>query len=329
MAKMKRLSKLEGFANVQMIEDDIPVPKPDEVLIRVVRSLISSGSEIFRRYVLEDAIPKGMGYSDAGEVVEVGSDVKGIEPGQRAMAATRHAQYVVASAVGEGGGALVLPDGMSYENGAFLNLATSALQWARTTPIEPDDTVVVLGQGVVGLLYMQLVRLRQPGRIVTVDMHDLRCKVSKELGADVVINGSDTDSLEAIRDLTDGQGAEVVVDCVGGKAGADSFEQTLEMTKVNGVAHLIGRFQGGPPPGYGVVPLQSSLIQRKMLVGAIRTPGTRLNHLKDVADMVMDGRLQVEPMITQRLPWQQLPDAYHLLYRKPHESLGVILEWDV
>ena len=82
MAKMKRLEKLEGFGNVQMVEADIPKPKPDEVLVKVRRSLISRGYELFRRYVMEEAVPPSMmGYSDAGDVIEVGADLHEIEPG--------------------------------------------------------------------------------------------------------------------------------------------------------------------------------------------------------------------------------------------------------
>lgn len=67
---MKRLVKLEGVGNVQMEEADIPTPGPNEVLIEVCRSLISRGSELFRRYVtLEAVASRMMGYSD---VVEVG-----------------------------------------------------------------------------------------------------------------------------------------------------------------------------------------------------------------------------------------------------------------
>ena len=67
-----------------MVEADIPKPKPDEVLVKVRRSLISRGSELFRRYVMEEAVPPSMmGYSDAGDVIEVGADLHEIEPGQR------------------------------------------------------------------------------------------------------------------------------------------------------------------------------------------------------------------------------------------------------
>ena len=60
MATMKRLVKLEGGANVQMEEADIPTAGPKEVLIKVNRSLISRGSELFRRYVMPEAIPHRM-----------------------------------------------------------------------------------------------------------------------------------------------------------------------------------------------------------------------------------------------------------------------------
>ena len=73
MAKMLQLQKLDGVGNVQMVEADIPSPDADQVLIKVNRSLISRGSELFRRYVMPEAVPpRMMGYSDAGEVVEVG-----------------------------------------------------------------------------------------------------------------------------------------------------------------------------------------------------------------------------------------------------------------
>ena len=97
MARMKRLEKLDGFANVQMVEVEQPEPGPDQMLIEVKRSLISRGSELFWRYVREEAVsPEMMGYSDAGEVVGVGANIQDFAVGQRVMANTPHSQYVIA-----------------------------------------------------------------------------------------------------------------------------------------------------------------------------------------------------------------------------------------
>ena len=80
MTKMKQLVKLEGFGNVQMLEADIPQPDPDGVVVEVKRSLISRGSELFKRYVAEEALPPSMmGYSDAGDVVNAGPEVEGVQ----------------------------------------------------------------------------------------------------------------------------------------------------------------------------------------------------------------------------------------------------------
>ena len=322
MAKMLRLEKLDGVGNVQMMEADIPSPGPDEVLVRVRRSLISRGSELFRRYVMPEAVPpRMMGYSDAGDVTEVGSETEDVRPGDRSNISGPHAQY----AVGQHG---YIPTELDCEAATFIGLSTSATMWAHTTPIEPGDDVVVLGQGIVGNLYMQVVRQRQPGRVITVDATELRCGISKECGADVVINVSETDSVEAVKDLTDGKGADVVVECVGGKAGIKSFEQAQLMMKRDGVLHLIALYQGAKKAGDGLLQLDSGLFMSKMLVAGIRVPEPRSKHRADAAQMIVDGHIKVGPMITHRMPWQQTPDAYHLLYNKPDEAMAVILEWD-
>jgi hypothetical protein len=72
-ATMMRLEKLEGIGSVKMVEAEIPSPSPDDPIVKVKRSLISRGSELFNRYVKEQVVsPESVGYSDAGDVVEVG-----------------------------------------------------------------------------------------------------------------------------------------------------------------------------------------------------------------------------------------------------------------
>ena len=318
---MLRLEKLAGFGNVRMVEADLPEPGEGEALVRVHRSLISRGSELFRRYVLEEPVPPHMmGYSDSGEVVETGPGLDGVKPGDRVFVGGPHAQYVT-------GEPRALPDSISYDRAPFIGLSTSAVAWARTTPVEPGDVVVVLGQGIVGNLYGQAVRERLPGQVITVDTLDLRIEASRQSGADVVLDASKIDPVEEVRRLTGGRGADVVVDCVGGPAGVKSFEQAQRMLKRDGVIHLIAAYQGGPRPGAGLLPLDSNIMMNKMLVSGIRTAEPRSYHQDSAIEMIEDGRIVVDHLVTHRLPWQQTPDAYHLLYNKPEEALAVLLEW--
>lgn len=328
MAKMKQLVKLDGVGNVQMVEADVPVPKSDEALVKLQRSLISRGSELFYRYVRKEALsPRMMGYSDAGEVVKVGAEIgrrEGVRPGQRVMVGAPHAQYVTSANL------FILPEAMGYDAATFIPLATGAVAWSRATPIEPGETVVVLGQGLVGNLYAQAVRQRSPGRVIVVDFYELRCRIARECGADEVINASEVDTVDVVRGLTGGHGADVVVECVGGNAGVKSFQQAQRMVKGDGVIHLIAKYQAGDGvPGSGLLPLDSEIMQRKMIVFGYWEPrGMKGNHRADAAQMLMDGRIKSEPLITHRLPWQQTPDAYHMLFNKPQEALGVVMEWD-
>jgi threonine dehydrogenase-like Zn-dependent dehydrogenase len=320
---MKQLEKLEGFGNVEMVEVDRPEPGAGQLLVKVDRSLISRGSELFRRYVLEEAVsPDIMGYSDAGEIIEVGSGTDGFVVGQRVMVNAPHAQYVLANTSGRRKLAFALPDDISYEMATFLPLTTSSVMWMRSSPIEAGQTAVILGQGIVGCLCAQIIRERNPGRVIVIDAQTLRCEIAGKLGPDEVINVSETDSVDEVKRLTDGKGADLVVECVGGNAGIQSFEQAQKMLAPTGTIHLIAKYQGGP------LPLLGDGFMNKQLIAGMRIDQPRERCIADAAEMLIDGRVRIFDLITHRLPWEQTPEAYHMLYEKPGEALGVILEWD-
>ena len=323
MARMKRLEKLDGFGNVQMVEVDRPEPAADQLLVKVNRSLISRGSELFHRYVLDGPVkPSAMGYSDAGEVIAIGKDVGDFSVGQRVMVGAPHAQYVLANATGPSTNAFALPEELGYEAATFLPLATESVMWMRTSPVVPGQTVVVLGQGIVGALCAQIVRERNPGRVIAVDAQPLRCEIASKLGHDEVIDVSQTDSVARIKELTHGAGADLVVECVGGNAGIRSFEQAQQMLAPHGTIHLIAKYQGAP------LPLDGDHFMNKQLIAGIRIDQPREECMCDAAQMLIDGRIKISELITHRLPWEQTAEAYHLLYHKPNEALAVIMEWD-
>ena len=319
---MIRVIKPEGFGNIQLEEVPIPEIESRQVLVRTHTTLISRGSELFRRYIREEAVsPAIMGYSLTGNVEKIGRDVTEYHVGQRVMVAAPHAQYVVGDADSTRGHLFPLPDDVSFEEGTFLLLSTEATAWAASSGIKKADTVVILGQGVVGSLMMQIMRGYEPVRIITVEALPLRCRISNELGADLVINASDENPVESVRHLTNGKGADLVVDCVGGYAGIESFEQAQEMVRARGTIQLIAVYQQAP------LPLHAAKIMHKRLVAGNLSDEPLTQRALQALEKIRTGEIQAAKMITHRFPFRQAKEAFDFLWSSPGEALGVLLTW--
>jgi L-iditol 2-dehydrogenase len=323
MRTMKRLAKGEGYGNVYLEEVPIPTLTPGQVLVRAHTSLISRGSEILRRYRLDGPVDPGMmGYALAGTIVEVGDAARaaGYAPGQRAFVAAPHAEYVAVE-VDDGTRFLRVSPDMPWHQVAFLGVARGPVAWAISSGARPTDTVVVLGQGLMGNLVMQAHRARGVGRVLTVDPLALRVRLSRELGADAAIQGGGAEAVAEVRRLTGGRGADVVVDCVGGPPGVASFAGALEMVKADGVVHLVGLYHGAP------LPLDASRMMGKLLIGGYRLDEPLGPLRARTATLIEEGQIRVEPLITHRFPAARAAEAFALLDGHLEQALGVLLEW--
>ncbi len=115
--------------------------------------------------------------------------------------------------------ALVLVDDrISDSEAACLQSLSDSVAAVETADITIGDSVAIYGQGSMGLECLQIARSSGAGLIVTVDVREESCRVSRELGADIALNARDLDPVASIRDLTGGNGADVVFECAGGSA---------------------------------------------------------------------------------------------------------------
>lgn len=321
---MKRLAKHEGIGNIAVEEAPVPQPGEREVLVRNVRTLISRGSEIGRRYLDPGALdPAIMGYSAAGVVEALGPGVTAFAVGRAVTAVAPHAEYVIGD-LEKADGSWVVPivAGISFEHATFHPLATGAVMWAKIAGVKQGDTVAVLGQGLVGLLVMQALRAYRPGCVIAVDALPMRCELAGRLGADVVVNAAEEDPVARVKALTDGHGADVVIDCVGGQAGIRSFAQAQEMCRRLGRIHLIALYHGEP------LPLDAGKIQGRLLIGGYYTDEPRLPFAVQAMEAIAAGKIQVAPLVTHRFHYTDAKAAFDLLYHHPGDALGVIFEWD-
>ena len=325
---MKRVTKPSGQFNIVLEDVAVPEPGPHEIRVRSVRSLISRGSELWHRYIKHEAVdPNIMGYSVGGIVDAVGAEVTGFIPGDRVAISAPHAEYVIGNtnsheyAEGTGPKVVALPDNISFDQATFWPLTTSAVQWVELNDISPDHTVVILGQGLVGSLMLQVARADGDGRLIAVDALPMRCNLASALGADIVVNASTEDPLSRVLEITDGVGADVVVYAVGGRAGLDAFAQAQQMVARGGLIHVVGKYEDAP------LPLNSHIQQIRLIVGTL--PDSDRQQASDRAlGLLADGHIATDRMITHRFDHLEAAAAFRFLHDCPAEAFGVLLTWD-
>jgi L-iditol 2-dehydrogenase len=212
---------------------------------------------------------------------------------------------------------------VNFDQAPYYPLVSGAVTWVDIEDIQPYDTVVILGQGLVGSLMMQVAKANGRGRIITVDALDSRCALSEELGADAVISAKDEDPVRAVRKLTNGVGADIVVYAVGGPAGPKAFDQGLDMLAVGGLLHLIGLYEDAP------LPFTSGKIQRRRLLGGYYGQTIGTGQSWRAMQLLGSGVIQTDKMTTHRFAYTEAAAAFDLLYNRLDEALGVLLDWEV
>ena len=322
---MWRAAKGEGVGNVFLEQVPVPEPGPEEVLTRTRVSLISRGSELWRRYVMEGPVsPEAMGYSTTGIVEAAGDGVRGFTAGDRVVATAPHAEYSLRSLAADARTDRLhrLHPELSFEQGTFHPLASSGAGWAQALQITADDRVAVLGQGLVGNLVMQFARRFRPAQLIAVDTLEIRCRIAAEVGAPEVVHAGEEDPVEAVRRLTGGEGASIVVDCVGGPPGIASFEQAQRMLAPGGLIQVNAKYQNAP------LPLDVDSFQGKRVLVSFPPSADRAAMASTAMAAMAAGEVQVQPLVTHRLPGRELKAGYDLLYEHPEQALGVLFHWE-
>lgn len=281
-----------------------------------------------------------LGYSAAGEVLEVGAGVTGLAPGDRvACAGAGYANHAEVLCVPRNLCARV-PDGVDPRNACAATLGAIALHGVRTADARLGETAVVVGLGLLGQLAVQM--LRASGvRVVAVDRDAGRAALAKRLGADVAVAG-DEDPAPAVLGLTGGHGADVAVVC----AGSDSSEPVAlaaSLCRRRGVVVVVGavgmdldrrtfydkelslRMSTSYGPGrYDPVYEERGL---DYPYGYVRW--TEGRNLGAFLDLVAKGVVDVAPLVTHEFAIDDADDAYALVTGERREPfLGILLRYE-
>ncbi|MGW1963771.1 zinc-dependent alcohol dehydrogenase family protein [Streptomyces sp. NPDC001935] len=329
--------------------EDVPDPAVKESTDAIVRvgAVTICGTDL---HILKGDVPEVrpgtvLGHEAVGEIMEVGSDVRTVRPGDRVLisciSSCGRCRFCREGMYGQcrGGGGWILGhliDGTQaeYVRIPYADLSVHALPGALESKdavlladifptsyevgvlnghVRPGDTVAVVGAGPIGLAAIATARLYSPERIVAVDLAASRLEAARRLGADAVADAGE-DPEQLIADLTDGLGADVVIEAVGVP---ESFELCTRMVRPGGHVANIG-VHGKP----ATLHLEDLWIKNVTITtGLVDTHST-----PTLLRMAAAGRLPTADLVTHTFPLDDMEKAYDVFSRAAHTgALKVVL----
>jgi len=221
-----------------------PRPKPNEVLVRVRAASLNRADLITARGLPHGShagIGAPVGLEWAGEVVETGAEAKGYSAGDRVMCSGTggYAEF----AVSDFGRVNPMPDGLSFEQAATLPVALITLHNALVTAgrLHAPDSVMIQGASSgVGLMGLQIAKLRGAGLVIGTSTNAERRGRLKQFGADLAIDTNEPGWPEAVLRATGGKGVNLVVDMLSGPVVAQTMKATAVLGRIVNVGRLAG-----------------------------------------------------------------------------------------
>ena len=337
---------LSEYKKLDLVEMQKPQPGDDDLLIRVQACGIC-GSDVhgYDGSTGRRLPPIVMGHEAAGVVEAVGGAVVDFRPGDHVTfdstvycgkcfycrrglvnlcdhrevigASTRDfrrmgafAEYVTVPARI----AYSLPGDMRFAHAALIEAVSVAVHAVSLTPIALDDTVVVVGAGMIGLLTLQTALLAGAGRVFVIDLDDTRLELARNLGATDVFNSNHCDPITEIRNLTSGRGADVGLECVGV---SPAVNLAIDAVRKGGMVTLVGNV--APRVEIG---LQSTVTRQIRLQGSCASSG----EYPACISLISRGAIRVEPLLSAVAPLDEGGAWFRRLYAREPGLLKVVLQ---
>lgn len=307
----------------EYLEKEMPAPAPGEVQVRLAVSSISSGTEranlvgelniSYKDIYTEARFPRYGGYSSAGVVEQVGEGVTGFQEGDRVVLAwSTHSQLVNMPQ----GNVYKLSDKVSFEEAALFNIATFPLAAIRKCRLEIGESAIVMGQGILGLIAIPLLRCAGATPIIAVDPVAAKREKALQWGADYALDPYAPDFAETVKKLTDG-GANVAIEVTGVGKGLDGALDC--MAKFGRVALLgctrhsdfnIDYYHKVHGPGISLIGAHT---QARPEVNSYGGYWTQNDDFRALIKLVESGRLQLSPMVDEIHSPEKAPEIYKRL----------------
>lgn len=321
---------LYGPGDVRFEERDPPrIIHPTDAVIRIAAACVC-GSDLWPyRGIQPVTEPTPMGHEYCGIVEEVGSAVRSVRPGQFVIgsffasdntcpvcrhgyqSSCQHAEFVGGAQapflrVPLADGTLVATPDVPPDDLLPSLLATSDVLgtgWfaADAANVKPGATVVVVGDGAVGLLGVLSAKRMGAGRIIAMSRHEARQKLAREFGATDIVTERGEEGVARIMDMTDGLGADSVLECVGSQ---ESMQQAIRSARPGGYVGYVGVPHGVTLDG------QELFFEHVHLHGG---PAPVRQYLPHLIELVWEGKIDPGKVFDLTLPLAQVAEGYRAM----------------
>ena len=326
-----RVMMVVGKGQVEMVEKELPELGPKDVLVKVLKSLVSPGTE--RAFILNlentsTRYPFNSGYAAVSVVEAVGAEVTDFSPGDMVTSfGTGHMTYNIDSEIN----LVKIPANVPIEEAAFTVLGGIAIQGVRKTRLELGESCAVIGLGPIGQIALQLTKTAGACPVIALDKEENRLNTALECGADIAINTSADNWKDKLSEYGLNQGIAAVIDSTGFPA---ALQSALDIVGVLGRVALLGSTRGDctlnvyrdiHKKGLTLIGAHAQTVP-----GTDSSPGfwTYRQELQTFLNLLSKGKLQISKLISIRVESRELVDLfYNKVLKWDLEPIGIIVNW--
>ena len=331
--KKMKAALLYGVEDLRI--ENVEKPKVDygEVLVKV-KAATTCGTDlkIFQRGYVSGVIqlPTVFGHEWAGDIVEVGEGVPWLKEGMRVRAGNSspclrckmckmqqynlcedmmwlwgaYAEYIKIPTRIVMLNTQLIPAHVAYEEAAITEPLACVLHGLEKARVKLGHTIAIVGAGPIGLLHLIVAKKMGAGKIIISDMVDERLQLASQLGANETINAKQEGTVEEVRKLTEGYGADIVIEAIGFPT---TWEQSLRMVRKGGT---VLEFGGCPPRTEIKVSTEQLHYGETTILGTFHaTPA----HFKKALNLIASGTLDVRPLVTRKMRLNSVREAFEVL----------------
>jgi L-iditol 2-dehydrogenase len=338
-----------GVNDVRLEEVPVPEIGPGEILVRVHTCGIC-GTDLKKIATGSHSAPRIFGHETSGMVARVGDGVSQYSVGDRVVVFhhipcgecyyCRHktfAQCETYKKVGctagyepSGGGfaeyvrvmdwivekgTVLIPDGVSFEQACFVEPVNTCIKGIETLRLHPGETVLVIGQGPIGLILATLAK-RAGARVITSDLHPARLTIANSFGLNLTIDASKGDAVQTVRGMTEGRGADAVILAVGGDG---LIRAAMDATRPGGRVLLFAQTVHGE----ATIDPAAVCVDEKALLGSY---SASVELQDESVRFVMDREMDLERLISHRFPLQSGVEALNLAAHPQPDSMKIVIQ---